>query len=61
MESFAIPGIALSIDDTAVRIASQEPLTVLSSAVVGGELRAARHIINMRSEKITMTHVPKMI
>lgn len=44
-------GIALTIDAEAVHVASAESLTVLSSAVVGGDLRTARHIVNM--------HVPK--
>ncbi len=47
----AIPGIAFSIDEAAVHVASQEPLTVLSSAIVGGGLRAARHIVNMHVRK----------
>ena len=47
MQPCAIPGITISIDETAVHITSQEPLAVLSSAVVGGELRAARHVVNM--------------
>ncbi len=51
MQSFAIPGITFSIDEIAVHVASQEPLTVLSSAVVGGELRAARRIVNMHVRK----------
>jgi iron complex transport system ATP-binding protein len=46
-----IPGITLTIDGDAVIIASAQPLNVLSSAVVGGELRAARHIINMHVDK----------
>ncbi len=51
MQPCAIPGITISIDETAVHITSQEPLAVLSSAVVGGELRAARQIINMHVRK----------
>ena len=51
MQPCAIPGIAISIDETAVHVASQEPLTVLSSAIVGGELCAARHVVNMHVRK----------
>lgn len=51
IEPCAIPGVTLSIDETAVHVASQEPLTVLSSAVVGGELRVARHIVNLHVRK----------
>jgi adenosylcobinamide hydrolase len=46
-----IPGIALTIDAGAVRVASVEPLRVLSSAVAGGDLRTTRHIINMHVDK----------
>ncbi|MBI5301254.1 MAG: adenosylcobinamide amidohydrolase [Chloroflexi bacterium] len=46
-----IPGIALAIDERAVRVASERPLAVLSSAVVGAELRATRHIVNMHVVK----------
>jgi iron complex transport system ATP-binding protein len=42
-----IPGITVSIGARAVRVASQAALTVLSSAVVGGGLGAAREIINV--------------
>lgn len=33
-----IPGIAVVIDEKAVRVTSERPLAVLSSAVVGGGL-----------------------
>lgn len=46
-----IRGITLAIDEAAVRVTSNAPLDALSSAIVGGDLRAARHIVNM--------HVPK--
>jgi adenosylcobinamide hydrolase len=42
-----IPGVAVTIDAAAVQVKSRTPLTVLSSAVVGGGLCHARHIINM--------------
>jgi adenosylcobinamide hydrolase len=42
-----IPGITVTIDAAAVQVTSRTPLTVLSSAVVGGGLCRARHILNM--------------
>jgi adenosylcobinamide hydrolase len=42
-----IPGIAVTIDAAAVQVTSRTPLTVLSSAVVGGGLCHARDILNM--------------
>lgn len=42
MQPFAIPGNTLSTDETAAHITSQEPLTVQSSAVVGGEQDSRR-------------------
>jgi adenosylcobinamide hydrolase len=42
-----IPGVAVTIDAAAVQVISDRPLTVLSSAVVGGGLCRARHIVNM--------------
>jgi adenosylcobinamide hydrolase len=46
-----IPGIAVVIDEQAVRVTSERPLAVLSSAVVGGGLSSARHIVNMHVDK----------
>ena len=46
-----IQGITLTVDADVVHVASEQPLTVLSSAVLGGDLRAARHIINMHVDK----------
>ena len=46
-----IPGIAATIDADAVLVASVQPLTVLSSAVVGGGLCSTRHIVNMHVAK----------
>ncbi|MBI5653665.1 MAG: adenosylcobinamide amidohydrolase [Chloroflexi bacterium] len=43
--------ISIAIDETAARVASDQPLAVLSSAVVGGDLRATRHIVNMHVRK----------
>jgi iron complex transport system ATP-binding protein len=42
-----ISGIDVTIDAGAVQVTSDEPLTILSSAVVGGGLCSARHVINM--------------
>jgi len=46
-----IPGIAVAIDETAVRVTSVRPLTTLSSAVVGGGLCTVRDIVNMHVDK----------
>ena len=46
-----IPGIVLTTDAEAVRVTSAQPLTVLSSAVLGAELRTTRHIVNMHVDK----------
>jgi iron complex transport system ATP-binding protein len=42
-----LPGITVSIGPRAVRVSSEKPLTVLSSAVVGGGFGAAREILNV--------------
>ena len=47
----AIPGIAVVIDEKAVRVTSERPLAVLSSAVVGGGLCSARDIVNIHVDK----------
>jgi adenosylcobinamide hydrolase len=46
-----IPGISVVIDERAVRVTSERPLAVLSSAVVGGGLGSARHFVNMHVDK----------
>ncbi len=51
MIELPIPGIAYSIDETAVRVQSNAPLTVLSSAVVGAELHKTKQIVNMHVQK----------
>jgi iron complex transport system ATP-binding protein len=43
-----IPGIRLTINERFIHICSEQKLSVLSSAVVGGDLGAARHVLNMR-------------
>ena len=43
-----IPGVTVSADAAAVRIVAERPLTVLSSAIVGGGFSESRHIVNMR-------------
>jgi iron complex transport system ATP-binding protein len=42
-----LPGVSVSIDADAVRVSSDRPLQVLSSAAVGGGLVTARNIVNM--------------
>ncbi|MBI2468805.1 MAG: adenosylcobinamide amidohydrolase [Candidatus Rokubacteria bacterium] len=46
-----IPGVEIEINRNAVWVRSVEPLRVLASAIVGADLAATRHILNM--------HVPK--
>jgi adenosylcobinamide hydrolase len=47
MTSISIPGITLTRTQQVIHIKSDTLLTVLSSAMVGGELNTARHILNM--------------
>ena len=42
-----LPGITVTIGRRAVRVASREPLSVLSSAVVGGGYGSSREILNV--------------
>ena len=42
-----IPGVAIEIGCEAVWVRAAEPLRVVSSAFVGGDLAATRHILNM--------------
>lgn len=46
-----IPGIAVAIDEKAVRVTSARPLAMLSSAVVGGGLCSAHDIVNLHVDK----------
>lgn len=50
-EALPIDGLRLERDEHAVHLWSDRPLAVLSSAIVGGELRAARHLVNMHVRK----------
>jgi adenosylcobinamide hydrolase len=43
-----IPGVTVEIDREGVWIRSAVPLGVVTSAPVGGELSATRHVVNMR-------------
>ena len=45
------PGVNIAIDERAVRVSSDAPLAVLSSAVVNGGIFSTRHIINMHVVK----------
>ena len=42
-----LPGISVTTDRRAVRVSSERPLTVLSSAVVGGGYGSTREILNV--------------
>jgi adenosylcobinamide hydrolase len=46
-EGLPIEGLSFSCDERALHLWSNEPLAVLSSAVVGAELKQARHIVNL--------------
>ena len=43
-----IAGVSLSLDNDAFWVVSESPLQVLSSSVVGGNLRETRHIMSVR-------------
>jgi iron complex transport system ATP-binding protein len=47
MTFIPIPGITLTRTQQVIHLQSDAPLTVLSSAVVGGDLATTRHILNM--------------
>jgi iron complex transport system ATP-binding protein len=53
-----IHGLYLSRTERALHLWSDEPLTVLSSAVVGGELTQTRHIVNMHVPNHYDCHTP---
>ncbi|MGH7266922.1 MAG: adenosylcobinamide amidohydrolase, partial [Candidatus Rokuibacteriota bacterium] len=42
-----VPGVVIEVGREAVWVRSAEPLAVVSSAFVGGALRATRHILNV--------------
>jgi len=53
-----IAGIAVTIDEAAVRVASARPLTVLSSALVAGGFGEARQIVNMHVDDVHLDGSP---
>ena len=53
-----IPGITVTIAETAVRVASEPTLTVLSSAMIGGGLTAAHDIVNMHVDDVAADSRP---
>ncbi len=46
-----IQGVEITVDREAVVVAAREPLTILSSAFVGGGFTAARAIVNLHVRK----------
>jgi adenosylcobinamide hydrolase len=46
-----IPGVEVSITEEAVWVSSQQPLTAISSAILGGGLSRVNHIINLHVDK----------
>jgi adenosylcobinamide hydrolase len=54
-----IAGIAVTIDETVVRVTSERPLSVLSSAFVGGGFGSAREIVNMHVDDVSPESSPE--
>jgi len=54
-----IPGIAVSVDATAVRVSSLWPLRVLSSALVGGGSGETCEIVNMHVDDVAPDSSPE--
>ena len=47
----AIAGVTVTLNEMVLHVASERPLAVLSSAVMGAELETTRHILNMHVAK----------
>ncbi len=58
-EPLAISGVYLARDERVIQVRSDEPLTVVSSAVVGGDLERTKHIVNMHVHKSYDCRAPK--
>ncbi len=54
-----LPGIRLHVDHRCVHLASDRPLTTLSSAVVGGGLNTVQHVINAHVHKSYCSQRPE--
>jgi adenosylcobinamide hydrolase len=50
-DALPIQGLHFSCDERALHLWSDEPLAVLSSAIVGAELEKTRHIVNVHVER----------
>ncbi len=55
----SIPGIAVTIDERAVHVVSERPLTAISSAMVGGGFARTRNIVNMRVHDVGLDSRPE--
>ena len=55
----SIPGVTVTIAESAVRVASERPLTILSSAIVGGGLTEVRDIVNMHVDDVAADARPE--
>lgn len=55
----SIPGIAVTIDEKVVHVVSERPLTVISSAMVGGGFARTRNIVNMRVDDVGLDSRPE--
>jgi adenosylcobinamide hydrolase len=53
-----IAGLAVTIDETVVRVTSAQPLTLLSSALVAGGFGSAREIVNMHVDDVSPDSSP---
>ena len=51
LSEVTFPGVQISLNDALLHIASEQPLSVLSSAVAGAELETVRHILCMHVDK----------
>jgi adenosylcobinamide hydrolase len=54
-----IDGIRVTVDERAVRVASDRPLTAVSSAMIGGGLVETRDILNMHVEDVHLDSQPE--
>ena len=48
----SIPGITVTVDERAVHVVSERPLTAISSAMIGGGFAQTCNIVNMRVEDV---------
>jgi adenosylcobinamide hydrolase len=54
-----IAGVTVTLSEAVLHVASERPLTVLSSSVIGAELETTRHILNMHVAKDYRSEKPE--